>query len=1143
MNTAIATRLLWKEYRQQRNLWIALLFGATLLQVIFWYFIEQRPDKLDELLPLHLGVAVAMTGFFAVCSASISFAIEREEGTHLRLVSLSCPAGATLAIKFLAGVLGTILLFVASGSLGVSLTTGFARFGELLSRVPGQSILGTGLWAILVVGGGQTVGAFCSLIFRKVLPAVICAVVGVVIGYSVLGSIWAAEVSRFPASDNMTMNRNEFIYFTACSLTCVFLVGAVDFLLVRWWMNRGFSESPRVRSRSLFRRLRVQRDGLDGSVTLEIGGADRAEFDILTPDQARILPPPRLGLSLLYNNWGRGRARALRFLCWKEMAESRRLFLAFLAGGIVLALYVAGAMLPVYWVNGNPQYQVRNEFAFLVMYGFLTMFVCGLMTFRGEQSGDSYQLLSNRGVTPGYVWLSKHLVWFSRLLLIYVVMLAVIAAITKLDGANQILWILFGGTGTTGSFAVDWSKVNWMGGFFEFLTHVAVLYSIAQMASLTWRRAALSIFFALLCSILMGLWMGTAAHFETPMLAAALPLAPALLLMTRLRTRGWLIGDDRFKRWLLPGAVGFLGIVTCWFSTAAWRVFEIPTAQPIVATKALDDGSTVETINGLTKSERAAVLAPVSDEEKATAALYEQSLLPDRDRSLAQILRRLHEIDEKAISNPAVLQNCPPETRAEMERDLSELFEAADRIRDAAASESWAASSPGAETLWELQESDRRNPTYQASILSLVAERHSRSGQPDKALELHRDILAIARHSAGRGSQLEYNQWRVTTDATLKWLIEWSESEDVTPELVDEAVNLINKHHAKSPNPFAVSLAHHQIIRNTLSVPFDELLTLLGRNSHHYNNDDFFWDYATLKFPGTAWRISRLIDWYETRSARLIAEAQQFDIQGIRGGQNLGNWYRSQLSESTAHYGGRDVADYKRWLQTTPIPGHILNDVGLSIVFVDANAKTNARGAQIAMRLHQARRESGKLPATLDELGLSVDVIADPWSGKPMQWFPEGLPNAIESTGRKIPAHTPLLFCGAASGAWLEEVEVMVQVDGPFDPPAQIIPLQQNGQAGADTDAAGINDGLGQDNATTPQGQTGGDPQAEAGQLGFGFDEGAMGSGMAPSNVRWEAQRQFVLRRPDSSQSLQLTPIFWLISTETPEGETTGQAN
>ena len=1100
MNTAIATRLLWKEYRQQRNLWIALLFGATLLQLIFWHFIETpRTEKdLINLMPLYVGTAAMMTGFFAVCSAAISFAIEREEGAHLRLVSLSCPPVLTLSIKFLVGIPGTTLLFAISAAIGVSLSTGFSLFADKVREASHNEWFCAAYWFVVVVCGGLASGMFFSLLFRKVLPAVIAACVTTFVAGPLLYGVWGTTLSIAGGGPSRIV-RQEAVWFMAILLAGVGTIALIDFVLVRWWMNHGFSDTPRVRSRSIFRRVRVQRDGLDGSVTLEIGGADRAEFEVLTTDQARILPPPRLGLSLLYTNWGRGRARVLRFLCWKEMAESRRLFLIMLGIGVLLAM-ISGFEARALAYN---EYQIRQyespdwlPFAFTV--SLVSMFVCGLMTFRGEQSQDNYRLLSDHGVTPGYVWASKQIVWFGRLLAIPLAMTAVYSVILGFGLEQFEPRAVF-------RHNQDWDNLSalwWLTDCVKIVATLLTFYSVTQMASLTWRRAALSIFFALLCCVLLGMWLGATTHFDVPVFAGILPLAPAMLLMTRLRTRGWLIGDDRFKRWLLPGTVGVLGIAACWLTTAAWRVFEIPTAQPIVATKTLDDGSTAETINGLTDAERAAILAPVSDSEKEAAGLYEKA----------------------AISGPQLVEVC---------------LQTADL-------DSCAFESPGSDTLIKCSVTRLQMYALADNVLAR-AKREVEFGNTEEALSLIGSTLRIARHAAGRGANRDFDQWRTITLGAMQALVEWSASEGVTAELVTEANELVREHMERSPDLFAVSFAHHRIVRNTLDLAFEEMRAL-RHGGDSFDTKDYFEKYMMLKFPGTRWRIDRLVDWYEVRSAELIAEADRVGDQETSTGKSLGGWYREKREASLvfshtptrSEYNRRlqSLPEHKHWLRTTPIPGGILDDIGLSLVFVRTDAETKSRGTQIAMQLHQTRRESGELPKSLDDLKVAGDVLIDPWSGRQFVWYPEGISNEINTTDPPIPANTPFLFSGGPAGGHLEMLPEISRIEGSFDPTATVIPLdgKEDGAQAA---------GGGQEGDVSGAQSLTGNPPADQESVGPGFGPGeedlvgafsSGGMGASEPAVRWETISKWaVVGQSGDTNTIAIKPVVWLF----PEVDTT----
>lgn len=1133
MNTAIATRLLWKEYRQQRNLWLALLFGATLLQLIFWLFIEEPKKGMwdHSLLPLHVGTAAMMTGMFAVCSAAISFAIEREEGTHLRLVSLSCPPGLALGIKFAVGLLGVVLLFAVSTVIGVSLSTGFGGFAEAIRQVSRDEWFASVYWSVVAVCGGLVIGSCCSLLFRKVLPAVICACVLSFVGFPILLGIWSEAAVRYDR--HFRLDNPEAIWFMVFLIVAIGVLGLVDFVLVGWWMNRGFSEMPKVRERSLFRRVRVQRDGLDGSVTLEIGGADRAAFEVLTADQARILPAPRFGLSLLYNNWGRGRSRVLRFLCWKEAAESRRIFQVLLVAGIVLALFATGSLRAARVLDSVYQVRPGNELPFLMMYSFLCVFVCGLMSFRGEQSGDSYRLLSDHGLNPGYVWASKQMVWLTRLLMIVLAVLTIVAVGVGVLPLRYFLWMLSGNQSAT------LQESAWLPSLIALLFAGLIYFSICQMASLTWRRAALSIFFALLCCILMGMWHGAAANFDVPVVVAALPMVPALLLMTRLRTRSWLIGDDRLKCWLLPGAAGVLGIAACWLTTATWRIYEIPSAEPLVATKTLDDGSTVETINGLTDAEREAILAPVSDEEATTADLYRRAAETFSLGGSSQVSQHTRELifgipqpdpPPPVRDDPEMMKIITEGNRLTLEHS-TEAFELCRQaaVREVCASESPVTGIAGENAPFYKNVYVNRMPGL-ANLMLVYAERELRAGNPSEALAIHHDAFAMARHAAGRGVDREFNQWRVITLAALNSLADWSKSADVTSELVSEAAEIVNDHLAKSPDPYAVSFARHQVLRNTLQLPVEQLLAMQRGRSH--SNDEFFFAFMSVKFPGTRERAGRLVDWYEARSARLIAEAQKRETQGGSGGSTLGNWYRQEVGKSSADLGGLPVADFRRWVQTTPLARGLIDDIGLSLVYSETDLKTQARGTQIVMQLWLALRENGEFPQTLEELNLPARVVIEPWSGRPFAWYPNGIPNEIKTTDPPIPAHTPFLFSGGPWGAYLQEQEVMVRVEGPFDPPPQVIPLDRGAVQGETRSD--------KESRTPPPGKVQAFPPA-AGVIEFfgpGGGMGASGAAATDSNVRWEARREFVIHEAESNAGpLKSRPTVWLFPAEADKSE------
>ncbi|MGB7328885.1 MAG: hypothetical protein WBD31_28660, partial [Rubripirellula sp.] len=78
MNSSIALRLLWKEYRMQRGLWLAMAFGCLLIQAVISLVTQNSQDALLGMIP----TVVMLTFFYTIGSGAISFAIEREEGTQ-----------------------------------------------------------------------------------------------------------------------------------------------------------------------------------------------------------------------------------------------------------------------------------------------------------------------------------------------------------------------------------------------------------------------------------------------------------------------------------------------------------------------------------------------------------------------------------------------------------------------------------------------------------------------------------------------------------------------------------------------------------------------------------------------------------------------------------------------------------------------------------------------------------------------------------------------------------------------------------------------------------------------------------------------------------------------------------------------------
>ena len=110
MNTAF-TRLIWKEHRAQRSLWLALLLGCV---GVFILMRLQASPWLDSLLTSSIFCI-----FFIVAATAIAFAGEVDDRTVGLLRMLPCRTSTLMMAKLTAILTGCVALFLAIASLSV----------------------------------------------------------------------------------------------------------------------------------------------------------------------------------------------------------------------------------------------------------------------------------------------------------------------------------------------------------------------------------------------------------------------------------------------------------------------------------------------------------------------------------------------------------------------------------------------------------------------------------------------------------------------------------------------------------------------------------------------------------------------------------------------------------------------------------------------------------------------------------------------------------------------------------------------------------------------------------------------------------------------------------------------------------------
>ena len=229
MNRSIFWRLVWKEYRLQRALWIAIAVLTFLLQGIVVGTVASSVDRVNYL----FGFALTMTACYAMGCGAVLFAAERETGTFEFQRVLPVSSLRLFAAKVTFALASTSALILAL-FLSAAWLSGW--------RLPdAQTHLA--LWAVLGLGALEvlTWGIFFSLLSAHPLFA------------AILGISVASTVVHLSAPNALSLSHLPS-YLPTVPLRAVILalVALADFWLGLRWL-RATSEV------SLSERLAVRR--------------------------------------------------------------------------------------------------------------------------------------------------------------------------------------------------------------------------------------------------------------------------------------------------------------------------------------------------------------------------------------------------------------------------------------------------------------------------------------------------------------------------------------------------------------------------------------------------------------------------------------------------------------------------------------------------------------------------------------------------------------------------------------------------------------------------------------------------------------------------------------------------------------------
>ena len=579
MNDTMFWRLVWKEYRVQRGLWMAALASCVVLDLIVISIEPAYPVFL-------LMIPTILVLFFAMGSGAIAFAAEVEDKTVEYLQMISVPPSRLFLSKLATTVVGVVSLFCAMWLVGWVLAATSAALSALPSRLSSnvdesnngtQFKLDIASWFLTCLGI-IAVSLLSSIFTRNVLKAICLAAVLTCFGLFLIHQALESAITWHLVVDDDLASGLTYGFCAAIIGTLLF----VELKLARTWLKHAGFARPTFSWWPKFRHARTESTVINETA--------------FTSTKWRL--------------FGR--------LLWLEFRNAWLVF-------ILVLVVVAGGLVVEYGGKASS----HSDFGMLI--GLVVTFsplILGVWSFRGEQSSYQFRFLAERGASPATVWFSKHAVWLSATVVVVMMAWQVLPMLTiglqefwqtsvSFDVVDQQLvtayQLNFGGI-TPSAYRGDMLTMISHG-----LLLVTMTYSIGQFVSMMIFRPITAGFIGMVLAVLAVCWMRLMTELAIPVWWSVAPIPVCLLLATFFRCRNWLCERNSVRTWvpivftlLIPTTLVAVGIT-------GYRVWEIPDNGP-----------------GFSREE---FLQSVTDEQHETAKIYKaaiNALVEDKHVQVAQ---------------------------------------------------------------------------------------------------------------------------------------------------------------------------------------------------------------------------------------------------------------------------------------------------------------------------------------------------------------------------------------------------------------------------------------------------------------------------------------------------------------------------
>jgi hypothetical protein len=685
--------LLWKEYRQQRAIWLAIAILGMLLVLILGFALGQGAGlevfRDGSIRPTLITIILALGVTFGIVSGAMLLAGEKEDRTLDFLDGLSGQRGLVWRQKAAAGA-----LFTLAQAMVMALLLAFLGLGSWRT---GLTVL---YWCLDGLAWGLFGGALCKKVLTAVLAGILC-----------MASTWLLA---------LFVNTNLALY-----LGKAMLAGAGV-----------------LYSRKIF-----------------------CQDDPSRQITSRKIPFTRL----VPISW--------RVLLWLSFRQGRWVLVGGLAFAVVLGLTVNLAPL-ILWPIGT----------------LLIGLACGLAAFCPDQ-GDGNRFLGAQRFTPGRIWCVKVIFWATCAL-----GLTALAWGMAMSIRYQLFPEVFNRSSHQ-SWVDDWIPWQWRQAsgpliFLGFCPFYGFL--CGQFLSLVMPRPVLAVILSVfLTPLLVTIWLPSLIFGGVPIWQSL--IVPALLLVTtRLAMWPWTCGRLVAAKSLVA-IIGAVALMVLSVAGCLWyRAVEVPDVGEPFDMKAY--------LASLPSPEKNEARPLIRNALKALAdhkKIVEDKLGAPRDSQDYRSL--LDEIFDKGW----------PKKDQEIGSWLDQIFHGDwyPMARKAAQLPLGMVNDPRLTNVLSvaLFHNDCINMSrlILARALQLQAE-----GDSEKALDLLNTALGLSRQLKNHASHIFYGHY--FESAALAGLDHWLQKVSPNKNLLKSALDMLQNHDAKSPDPTDMVKAEYLVTLNSL---------------------------------------------------------------------------------------------------------------------------------------------------------------------------------------------------------------------------------------------------------------------------------------------------------------------------------------